>query len=359
MTPDSARIAPVVAALLDRHAAGRAVDLAFEDCVIRVCTNAPALLDRFASDYAPFTCSGRKPDLSITALQAALPDVPGAFTVRPTSSVRGPKESWCDYADGRVIRKVRTGMVFLMSGLHHVAVGDSLANVNQIINFMNSRYLNWLMRDGGHLLHAAGVARGEAGIALTGFSSAGKSTLALRLMTDGWNFVSNDRLVVRRTSAGLQMDGLPKYPRINPGTILNNPALLDILPPERQRALRSLPADELWALEEKYDVNIPERFGSERMRLSAWPRALYVLNWKRIAEPANIRPVDLKGRRDLLPAIMKSRGVFADGPVELGDGTDAPEGYVAGLADFPVYEVTGGVQFDAVARHCHDALDVE
>jgi HprK-related kinase B len=105
-------------------------------------------------------------------------------------------------------------MVFLMSGREHVAVGDCLANPNQVVNFINSRYLNWLMRDGGLLLHAAGVARGDAGVALTGFPGAGKSTLALHLMREGYNFVSNDRLVIRVDASRLRMDGLPKHPRV-------------------------------------------------------------------------------------------------------------------------------------------------
>jgi HprK-related kinase B len=81
------------------------------------------------------------------------------------------------------------------------------------------------------------------------------------------------------------------------------------------------------------------------------------MNWKHVDEPAIIRPVDLHRRRDLLPAITKSRGVFADGAVELTDASDSPDEYLAGLRGCPAFEVVGGVSFETVARHCAALLN--
>ena len=47
------------------------------------------------------------------------------------------------------------------------------------------------------------------------------------------------------------MSGIPKLPRINPGTALNNPSLRSILSPERRAELEGVDAGELWSLEEK------------------------------------------------------------------------------------------------------------
>lgn len=359
METEPMRLDAIIADLPEGQRADYTVGLRFGDCAIHVKSNVPALIDRLTRDYRPFVRSAGAPTFVISAIQGAPPGIPGTFTVRPTSSVRGPKEEWQDFADGRVVRKLRTEMVFLMRGREHVAIGDCLANPNQVVNFINSRYLNWLMRDGGLLLHAAGVSRGDTGVALTGFPGAGKSTQALHLMREGCDFISNDRLVIRAGVSGLRMDGLPKHPRVNPGTLLNNPALTEILPRDRRDALAKLPAAELWALEEKYDVIIAEQFGPERVRLSADARSLYVMNWNRVDEPTDIEAVDLNRRRDLLPAITKSRGVFADGPVELTEAAASPDEYVVGLQGCLTFEVVGGVSFEAVARHCAELLDMK
>ena len=57
------------------------------------------------------------------------------------------------------MRKRLTGMVFLMADGLNLAVGPCLANVNQVVNFVNSRYIEHLLRSGGLLCHASACAR--------------------------------------------------------------------------------------------------------------------------------------------------------------------------------------------------------
>lgn len=64
-------------------------------------------------------------------------------------------------------------------------------------------WLHLLARHGGALLHAAGVALGNRGIALVGHSGAGKSTLARLWLRDcDAVLLNDDRVVVRAASGG-------------------------------------------------------------------------------------------------------------------------------------------------------------
>ena len=59
------------------------------------------------------------------------------------------------------------------------------------------------------------------GIGIAARAGAGKSTLALHLLSSGLSFVSNDRLLIKAGASGPELAGIPKMPRVNPGTLLN------------------------------------------------------------------------------------------------------------------------------------------
>jgi HprK-related kinase B len=147
-------------------------------------------------------------------------------------------------------------------------------------------------------------------LALAGFCGAGKTTLALHLMNQNGIFVSNDRLMIEKNSSGLIMHGVAKMPRINPGTVLNNPSLGRITTPEEQARFSKLDEADLWDLVYKLDAPIENCFGPDRFILSAPMQRLVLLNWKRNADPLEIEKVNLTERRDLLPAFIKSVGPF-------------------------------------------------
>ena len=84
--------------------------------------------------------------------------------------------------------------------------------------------------------------RAGAGLVIAGFAGAGKSTLALEIMGHGTDFISNDRVMVSRQGQTLTMAGVAKMPRINPGTVLNNPNLASVMNAEdRARFFRPAP----------------------------------------------------------------------------------------------------------------------
>lgn len=297
--------------------------------------------------------------ITLTAIEAPPPELDLPFKDwkrEPGKQAR--KDSYLALtANTRLLRKVRTGMVFLQSPSEALAIGPCLKNDNQVINFINNQYMNYLQQHGWLICHAAAVvldARHHTAIALAGLSGGGKSTLMLTLMEGQYSrFVSNDRLFIKAETQGVVAAGVPKLPRVNPGTLLNNPRLIGLLPAARQRALTDLPKQALWELEEKYDVPITTCYGEGRIQHQPSLTALFILNWHHASDAdTTITPVDLNQRRDLLPAVMKSPGPFyqdSEGHFLDGDIRPNPEKYLAALEGVACYEITGRADFARAA----------
>jgi len=357
MSDRQVTIRDLVAKLLTSCAPRYVLHLQFEECRLRIATNSTELRRQLGDYYQSWCGHADTPDVDIVALEAGPPDLDDRFkSYARAAGKRGVKEEYLDLSDGRVIRKRRTGMVFLLGALENVAVGDSVRNVHQVINFIDNRYMEWCLERGGELLHAAGVACGHQGIAIAANSGKGKSTLALHLVSRGLDFVSNDRVVLDARLPGLRMFGLAKQPRVNPGTLLHNPDLAAVLPRARRAQLETTATEELWELEEKYDVDIRRQFGPRRHILLARLTALVVLNWDRSGEPIAVRPADLDVREDLVDVIAKTRGVFRRGPVTNELSQFERVRLVRMLGECPIHEITGGIQFQAAVDACLELL---
>ncbi|MEM8632290.1 MAG: HprK-related kinase B [Pseudomonadota bacterium] len=266
----------------------------------------------------------------------------------------GRKDAILDLADGRLIGKVRTGVGFLEAPGWHLAFGPVRDHTNQVINFVNTQLLNQAQRAGWTMGHAAAVSDGRRTLAISGLSGGGKSTSMLRMMDlPGTRFVTNDRLLFRPVAGGTEALGIPKQPRINPGTILGNRRLHKMLPPARLDALRAMADGALWHLEEKHDLMVAEVYGPDRVAYAAPLTHYWVLNWSRDASaPAEVAEVNLTARTDLLDGIMKPRGPFyfsEDGTFDTEESSPDPAAYLTALQNVAVFEVTGAVDFDALA----------
>jgi hypothetical protein len=77
---------------------------------------------------------------------------------------------------------------------------------------------NHSLRTGGLMLHAASIAMDGRAVAIAGAKGAGKTTLALRLLSaNGVDYLSNDRLLVR-SGVEVQAFGVPTVIAVRPGT---------------------------------------------------------------------------------------------------------------------------------------------
>jgi HprK-related kinase B len=273
----------------------------------------------------------------------------------------GRKDAYLNINGGRVLYKVRTGMVFLQSMSSKVAIGPAKANVNQVINFINNQYMNHLQQHGWLICHAAALTWKDNGIAIAGFSGGGKSTSMLHLMADDeTRFVSNDRLFVKRIDGKVMMRGVPKMPRVNPGTLLNNPKLLPLLTNEEQARYNSLAKSELWDLERKYDVDIESVYGIGRIVYDAELTHFVVLNWShQYTSPMQLEAVNSDDLAQQVAPIEKSPGPFYqnESGVFLTDPTPpATSRYVDFLENIRVLRTTGQADFAGLFHQLGERL---
>ena len=363
-----------------QYATREQLRLEFGGCSIQVRSNSAPLLDALRGYFGDLVQPSSWPDGAAAAASAASADVLiQAFETAPLdfafvfrdwpreAGKAGQKEQFVDLKDGRVVFKVRTRMQFLIGRQALAAVGPCLANSNQIINFINSQCISRRLHDGWSLCHAAGVAHpgpgGARGIGIAARAGAGKSTLALHLMSSGLCFVSNDRLLIKDTGRAAELAGIPKMPRVNPGTLLNNPDLRGILPAERQSELEQLSREQIWNLEEKYDVLVDQVYGKGRTVYRAALAGLMILNWNwnDASLPTRFETVDLAARRDLLELVMKSPGVFhrdQSGRSAVETARPDPAAYLAAVRHTRVWEATGRPEFELGVSFCRRLLEI-
>jgi len=330
--------------------------LNFDETIIKVKTNHKKLAIDLKKYFREFLTEETKYDSLVHLAEAKTPNFDLKFKSKPLSPGKTKvKEEYVDFNEGRIIRKIQTGLIFMFDGQNNLAVGPCVQNLNQAINFINNRFMEIRLKQGALLLHASGISFNNKGLAIAGFSGAGKSTLALHLLKNKINFVSNDRVLMDRKNKNLIMTGVAKYPRINPGTIISIKEIENILPVSKREKYRQLDKNDLWNLEEKYDLLINEVYGANRFQLKAEMKALVILNWQHNEEKTIIKELNPSERYDLFPAFMKSAGLFYfDQGIE---SIDKPkEIYNNFLQDCQVFEVTGGVDFKQTTDYFIDYI---
>ncbi len=333
--------------------------LAFGDVSTEVRTNSRELKRQLRNYYRGFVCEKKQqPHMNIVAVESSAPQFDCNFIIKqPDPGKTKIKEEYIDFPDGRMVKKRLTGMIFCFGNGLNLALGPCTANPNQIINFINNRYIQWLLNRGFLLGHAAAVEFSSAGVALAGFSGTGKSTLALHLMNRDAKFISNDRLMIKKDDKKLCMIGVAKLPRVNPGTILNNPSLCDVIPESERKEFEKLSSSDLWSLEHKYDVFIDEIFGADRFSLFSTMKVLLILNWKKSKRPVQIEQIDIAARSDLLETFIKSPGLFYEPEIAYPEKAFSKEAYSAHLQHCRVFEITGGIDFETAVDTVLDQLN--
>ena len=332
--------------------------LVLNDCSLRIRSNSTALLADLARYFSHVASDPVTPDIDIVAIDRDAPELDLDFIDwKREPGKTGRKDSYVDLPGGRLVRKVHSGMVFLQSESRRVAAGPCLKYSSQVINFINSQYMNWLQNRGWLICHAAGLVYRGKGLGIAGFPGGGKSTLVLHLMDDDEvSFLTNDRLFVHAGSGPVLARGIPKLPRINPGTIVHNARLHDLIPARQRKALLQMPAGELWDLEDKYDVPIDRVFGAGRIQQETPLAAFLILDWRHDSDrDLEVEQIELAERRDLLESLMKSPGPFyqyPDGSFQQDTTSFDDSAYLDVLDGTAVYVARGRIDFSALSERC-------
>ena len=333
------------------------VHLALGRCHLKIKTNSKELCDGLEAYFQEFLWG--EPEVQMEICLHEIPEVTTSHSLAakdPEPGKRGIKEAWLDFSDGRMVKKLRTGLFFLFGYGVNLAVGPCCKHFSQVVNFINSRCMEAPLGRGGLLGHASAVSIEKKGVAIAGVSGAGKSTLALHLMTEGADFISNDKVILEKMGDRIQLLGFAKHPRVNPGTLLAVPGLLSLLSEKERKRYGALLEDELRSLERKSDVIIHEVYGRQRFLLEAPLRCLVILNWSKDEEPTRLSspsPLECMG---LMGTLMKSPGLFYCPGDHEPLIKPHPESYLDCLSNTPVYEISGTMDFHLAARMCLEAV---
>lgn len=331
--------------------------LSFRGVTFRVLADSAEVLTLVASYYAGLADAySSSPCLDIYLSNQSLDTnaAEWAPVKRAKSSPLGLKEAYIDTETGRWIHKVRTGMVMFQSLTEPTVFGDLEGNLPQVVNFINNQFLNHYQRRGYLLGHAAAYSVDGKVIAIAASSGGGKSTLMLRaLEVEGTRFLSNDRILFRPKLVGdatrVHVLGLAKHPRVNPGTLINSDRLSSIMPAEERVEFEKLSREELWDIEQKYDVLIPNVYGDGKSDLDGVLEHLILLDWSLASsEPTALNPIDIDQNPQALDGLRKSPGPFyqdSEGQFP-AEGTESAEVYRQNLQGVKVWRLSGAVDFD-------------
>lgn len=344
-----------------KSACAAQLSLTFNGLKLQVLADNQAVLDALESYY-----SGLCEDRGVSARQRVYlldrqPDTRSTEWTpinRKKASPLGLKEAFYDTPDGRWIHKVRTGMVMFQALNDPMVVGDLLANPSQVVNFINNQFLNHYQRQGYLLGHAAAFDVDGSTTAIAASSGGGKSTLMLRaLETDAARFLSNDRILFRPEQGQVSVLGVPKHPRVNPGTLINSERLVSILPADLRAGFDAMTTSELWEIEQKYDVLIPRMYGDNRISLAGTLNNLILLDWSLDSpDTTELTPVDIQANPDSLDGLRKSPGPFfqhADGRFP-PEQTAPAQTYADFLEGVQVLRLTGRTDFDRAIELLRD-----
>lgn len=288
------------------------VQLRFIDVRVDVHTNSLRLASRLSSYFRGFLATSGDPDTTITAIAGpAHYDASRLQPWRPKPD-RVPKESYYDDGSTRVILKNRTGILITVSPFGCTVAGDVEQHWNQVVNLIGTQF-GIAMQDAGYaMVHASAVAvsGGNDALIFLGNSGSGKTSLALQLIEQGGHeYVSNDRVLMKPVGEAVDVVGIPKKPRVNPGTMLASERLRRFVSLPRRHRYEALPSDKLWDLEDKTDVDVESALGV-RWRLNATLARAYSLEWKPRGEGLHVAPLGAHAALAAMRATAKDFGCF-------------------------------------------------
>jgi HprK-related kinase B len=355
----------VIDDVLGREAAPHRLPLDIHGVGMVVRSNDRGVLEAMRHVYARYVGDGQEaPRYELWALDLDpspwLPADRGRFDRYVTASGKR-KDAFLDEGGVRTVVKATTGLAVVFDDRRYVVMGRMDEAANQLNNVINAVHILEMERRGYTVVHGAGLEAGGRGFALTGGAGTGKTTTLLKVVAAGGVFVSNDRLLVRRLDAGddFEMRGVVKRPRVCAGTMHGDPRLREQLPKDARDRYGRMPFDELFGLEEKYDVDVEETYGPGRAKDRGRFRRLYCLMWTRDGEGLTFERADpsADGFWDAFgPGLCRDAGVYDRSRRDSLWNAGKSERWRRELDGLEVFLVKGRLDFDRAADALLDHL---
>jgi hypothetical protein len=150
---------------------------------------------------------------------------------------------------GEHVRCTRSGSIISFCGVEVTAYIPFDGFALDVIELVRDLFSKRLESIGVVVLHSTVLERNGQAALVIGRKGAGKTTMALRLVTEhGFRFVSGDKAVVSVADEMPYVSGWPDYPHIGAGTLKSMPVLADALGVGREY-LATLPDTHKMALD--------------------------------------------------------------------------------------------------------------
>ena len=134
------RLDHLPAELLELRAGGSTderIEIGIEDCRIAVASNSAPLLAELRRHFGETPFGTGEPDLLVAAVEAPAARLDCHFVrIIPEADFRFVQDEYADFRDGRVVRKRRSGNVFLFNESVHLAVGPVTEHPGEVIRFI-------------------------------------------------------------------------------------------------------------------------------------------------------------------------------------------------------------------------------
>lgn len=332
--------------------------LRFQDSRIVVRTNSPDLRDRLENYYRSFVGVPSSGAISILAVESTPPEFNISFQQHISELNRGgPNFEWADLEDGRIVRELSSGVVFVFGSGTNLVFGPCLHNFDSVIDFISSRYVEWLLLRGGLLANSAGIDLNGRGLVICGIIGSGKSTLAMQMLRQGdCAFVSQKQLVIRQNRGAISMTGIPKHPSHNAPSVPRTKTSSLAIPPDDLEVVERVGGDEFWQMEQEFDLPSLDVYSDNRFVLSSSPAGIVFLSWRRDDLPLRINEISLVERPDLLRTLIGDPGILYR-PVHSNlEIEPTHENYLRMIGKCRAFELTGGVDFPQASEFCLDFL---
>lgn len=350
----TAHIDDMIAKIRGRHPAPFPVRFHVGDVTLDIFASTDKIAEEISAYYRPFedepgASAVRESALTISVIEAEPARIRGTGRLRRGRAGAGRvKEIVHEIPGGRIIEKVSSGLTVFVGNREWIVLGRAAEQVNPVINVINAAYMRAWRRRGLAILHASAVSWGGSAVAIMGAPGAGKSTAALWCMEEGAEYVSNDRLLVGPLPEAKVL-GVPKHPRVNPGTRFTHPRLFTHMTPEERNRLENLPLKELVDLEEKQDVVIESCYGPGRLKIPTRLAGWAFLDWRVGTGAWTASVIPFSALRPWAGDIV--RGIDPYGSSEETAGPDDLFNEMTSrLSRVPGLRISGKADFPALAR---------
>jgi HprK-related kinase B len=328
------------------------VALHFEDFALTIETEDQSIigkLRRYFGDFASEPTSADRP-YSLLRIIEEEPRKPEEDIV---PWMEKGKEAFLDLPSGRFVRKLRAGISIsiqedLWSSVWTMR-GPVSRNFGQVIGIIGAIHGLHVIDRGGSMIHASAVADDkDHALAVLGQSWSGRSSVAICLLEQGFDFISNDRIILDPPLAtdAVVVHGLPKLPRVNSGMLLDGENTRIVLDPATRDP--SGPRKELGKSKGKLDLQV-ERVLGRRWILKGELKAAVVLSWGSGETGLDLQKLTADQSLAELKRVSKDFGVF---DVRLLSRSDAALAQTARRV--PMYRVTGKPDPARLARELRE-----